>query len=366
MLLKLLTQFDKDGGPECEVLCLSGSGQLEPAIATLGVSITNLGMAPGLGAFLKYARLQAAITKSKPDIIQTWMYHANLMGALTKIWHSNTPLVWGLRQSNLDRTRSKKRTIMVAHAGAYLSHRFPESIVCVSDTARDVHVAMGYAAAKMLIIPNGFDADEFRPDMAARAEVRAGLGINKSSPVVGLIARFDSQKDHRTFFDASRAVYNKYPDAIFVLCGENIDSTNQALIHMISEAGLENNVRLLGRRDDIARITAALDVAVSSSAYGEGFSNALGEALLCGVPVVATDVGESRSIVRDAGFVVPPEDTLALGSSIGALIALDPLARRRLGALGREHMSRHYGIATIARRYKSLYEEILAARGGRR
>ena len=366
MLLKLLTQFYRDGGPEGEVLCLSGSGPLEPSIAALGVSVTNLGMSAGLGAFLKYARLQAAITKSKPDIIQTWMYHANLMGGLTRLWHSRTPLIWGLRQSNLDRAHSKKRTILVAHAGAWLSRRLPERIVCVSDSARDVHVAMGYDAAKLLVIPNGFDSDKFRPDSAARAEVRAELGINENTPVVGLIARFDPQKDHGTFFEASRVVRERHPDAVFVLCGERIEGTNEALNKMIRKVGLEENVRLLGRRDDIARITAALDVAVSSSAFGEGFSNALGEALSCGVPAVATDVGESRSIVGDAGLVVLPEDALALGSAIGELIALDPHARRRLGTLGREHMSRHYGIAAIAGRYECLYEEILGARGGHR
>jgi glycosyltransferase involved in cell wall biosynthesis len=181
-----------------------------------------------------------------------------------------------------------------------------------------------------------------------------------------LVARFDPQKDHGTFCDASRIVCERHPDAVFVLSGELIESTNGALINMIRKAGLEENVRLLGRRDDIARITAALDVAVSSSAFGEGFSNALGEALSCGVPAVATDVGESRSIVGDAGFVVPPEDALALGSAIAELIALEPDARRRLGALGREHISRNYGIAAIAGRYRRLYEEILGAPGGYR
>jgi glycosyltransferase involved in cell wall biosynthesis len=361
MLLKLLTRFYRDGGPEGEVLCLAGSGPLEPSIAALGVSVTNLDMSAGLGAFLKYGRLQAAITKSKPDIIQTWMYHANLMGGLTKLWHSRTPLIWGLRQSNLDRARSKKRTILVAHAGAWLSHRFPECIVCVSDSVRDVHAAMGYDAAKLMVIPNGFDSDEFRPDMAARAGVRGELGINENTPLVGLVARFDPQKDHGTFFEASKVVCERHPDTVFVLCGEMIDRTNEALIGMIRRAGHEENFHLLGRRDDIARITAALDVAVSSSAFGEGFSNALGEALSCGVPVVATDVGESRSILGNAGLVVPPENAPALGSAIGELIEMEPDARRQLGTLGREHMLRHYGIAAIAGRYGRLYEEILAA-----
>lgn len=366
MLLKLLAQFHDDGEPEGEVLCLSGGGPVEAPIAALNVSVTNLGMSPGLGAFLKYPRLKGAIAAAQPDIVQTWMYHANLMGSLALGWRSNPPLVWGLRQSNLDRARGKKRTILVAHAGAWLSRRVTDRIVCVSGSVRDVHVAMGYDAAKSIVIPNGFDSDQFRPDPAARGEVRAELGVSENTPLVGLVARFDPQKDHGTFFAAAKVVSEKHPDAVFVLCGEGVDGTNEALIHMIRKAGLEENARLLGRRDDIARMTASLDIAVSSSAFGEGFSNALGEALSCGVPVVATDVGESRSIVGDAGLVVPPENSPALAAAIGELITLAPEARRSLGVLGRECMSRNYGIAGIAARYRCLYEEIVADRGGSR
>ena len=190
--------------------------------------------------------------------------------------------------------------------------------------------------------------------------------MNENTPLVGLVARFDPQKDHGTFFDGARVVCETRPDAVFVLCCQKVDSANEALTRMIRKARLEQRVCLLGRRDDIARITASLDVAVSSSAFGEGFSNALGEALSCGVPVVATDVGESRSSVGDSGLVVPPEDAPALGAAIGELIALEPDARRRLGASGRERMLRNYGIAAIAARYRRLYEEILAARGEHR
>jgi glycosyltransferase involved in cell wall biosynthesis len=369
MLLKLLAQFRDDGEPEGEVLCLAGGGPVQAPIAALNVSVTNLGMSPGLGAFLKCPRLKGAIAAAEPDIVQTWMYHANLMVGLALGWRSgpplaNLPLVWGLRQSNLDRTRSKKRTILVAHAGAWMSRRVVNRIVCVSGNVRDVHVAMGYDAGKLMVIPNGFDLDHFWPDLGARAELRVELRIDENTPLVGLVARFDPQKDHGTFIRAARLVCDNCPDTVFVLCGEGIERTNEVLIHMIRRAGLEKNVRLLGRRDDIARITASLDIAVSSSAFGEGFSNAIGEALCCGVPVVATDVGESRLIVGDAGITVLPGNATALGVAIGELIAMEPDARRRLGALGRECMAREYSIAAIASRYRELYRKILSPKAG--
>ncbi len=364
MLLKLLTQFSHEGGPGGEVLCLSGPGSLEPRIAALGVPVTNLGMASGLRAFAKYPRLRRAIKTANPDVVQCWMYHANLMGWLALGLRSGPPLVWGLRQSNLDSVRSKKLTILVVHMGAWLSRWATERIVCVSGSARDVHVAMGYDAAKSMVIPNGFDADQFQPDPVARGSVRAELAVDEQAILVGLIARFHPQKDHGTFVAAARMVADRQPNIVFVLCGEQVDEENQELNRMIREAGLGDNVRLLGRRDDIASATASLDVAVSSSAFGEGFPNALGEALCCGIPAVATDVGESGVIVGDAGRVVPPEDAPALAAAMGQLIALDTGERRALGAMGRERMIREYAIAAIAQRYLELYQEIVSHKRG--
>jgi glycosyltransferase involved in cell wall biosynthesis len=364
MLLKLLTEFSHEGDPDGEVLCLSGPGSLEPRIAALGVQVTNIGMAPGLLAFAKYPRLRRAIAAAKPDIVQCWMYHANLMGWLALGLRSGPPLVWGLRQSNLDRVRSKKLTILVAHMGAWVSRWAAERIVCVSGSVRDVHVAMGYDAAKSSVIPNGFDADQFRPDPVARGSVRAELAVDEQAILVGLIARFHPQKDHGVFIAAARMVADQQPNIVFVLCGEQVDEENQELNRMIREAGLGDNVRLLGHRDDIARITASLDLAVSSSAFGEGFPNALGEALCCGIPAVATDVGESSVIVGDAGRVVPPEDGPAMAAAMGQIIALDFDDRRALGATGRERMIRDYAITAIARRYRELYREIVSHKRG--
>jgi glycosyltransferase involved in cell wall biosynthesis len=364
MLLKLLTQFANEGGPGGEVLCLSGPGSLEPRIAALGVPVTNLGMAPGLLAFLKCPSLKRAIKTANPDIVQSWMYHANLMGGLALGLRSSPPLVWGLRQSNLDRVRSKKLTILVAQLGAWLSRWAAERIICVSGSVRDVHVAMGYDAAKSMVIPNGFDADQFQPDPGARGDVRAELAVDAQAILVGLVARFDPQKDHGTFFAAARMVVDHHPNTVFVLCGEQVDHTNQELNRMIREAGLGENVRILGRHADIARVTASLDIAVSSSAFGEGFSNTLGEALCCGVPAVATDVGDSGVIVADAGLVVAPEDAPALAAAIGQLIALGADERRKLGALGRQRMIRDYAIAAIAQRYRELYQEIISHKCG--
>lgn len=362
MLLKLLTRFKETDGPVGEVVCLDGPGPMETPITQLGIPVTCLGMAPGLRAFLGYPRLCRAVSTSGADIIHTWMYHANLMGGLAARPVSRAPIVWGLRQSNLDPARSKRRTMLVARAGAWLSRGIPERIVCVSGAVRDVHIAMGYDGGRMVVIPNGFDLARFRPDAEARKSVRAELSIAPESLLAGLVARFDPQKDHGTFFAAARIVADARPEAVFLLCGEGIEAGNGDLNRMVRDAGLGDRVRLLGRRDDIERVTAALDVAISSSGFGEGFSNVLSEALACGVPVVATDVGASRSIAGDAGRTVPPGDATALGEAIVGLLALTPEERSRLGMLGRQRIAQDYDIASISNRYVRLYDSLLADR----
>jgi glycosyltransferase involved in cell wall biosynthesis len=359
MLLKLLSRFQEAGGPEGAVISLSVTGPLADPISALGVPVTSMGMSAGFGAFFKLPRLRAAINEARPDIVQTWMYHANLMGALALRGPHRPPLIWGLRQADLDPRLSKRRTALVARAGARLSASVPSRIVCVSESARDYHIAMGYDATKMVVIPNGFDFDVFRPDPDARRAVRAEIGVGEDTPLVGLVARVDPQKDHRTFIAAAKTLAERWPGAVFVLCGEGAETSNGALAAMIGAAGLHPQLRLLGCRSDIPRLTAALDVGVSSSAFGEGFSNALGEALCCAVPVVATDVGEARAIAGDQGRVVPPGDPAALAAAIGELLALDLPARREMGEAGRTRMARDYGLEAIAERYQETYDAVL-------
>ena len=356
MLLKLLSGLNAPG-ESAEVISLAPEGPLAAPVRALGVPVTSLGLKGGLAALLGLPRLIRELRRSAPDIVQCWMYHANLLGGLAARVGVSAPVLWGLRQSDLDPALSKRSTIMVAKLGARLSFRLPRKILCVSESAHRVHAALGYDDTRMVVIPNGFDLARFRPDAEARREIRAGLGIGPGDILIGLAARFDPQKDIGNFLAACARL--SVPQARFVLCGSGMDRGNGALMAMIERAGLRERVHLLGRRDDMARVTAALDLAVSSSAFGEGFSNTLGEALACGVPAVATDVGDSRLIVGTAGRLVPPRDAAALGAGIEDLIGLGAEGRAALGRQGRERMARDYGLEAIAGRYRAVYTEIL-------
>jgi glycosyltransferase involved in cell wall biosynthesis len=302
------------------------------------------------------------VRRHKPDVVQTWMYHANLMAGLAAKAAGRPPVIWGIRQSDLDPRVSKRSTIAVARLGARLSRALPDKIVCCAENARLVHEAMGYAPERMVVIPNGFDLDRFKPDDGAKALLRRELGLPDSALLVGLAARCDPQKDHRGFLAAAALLRRGNPDARFMLCGDGIDAGNTALAGWIAEHGLGAVTHLLGPRADMPRIMAGCDAMVSASAFGEGFPNVLGEAMAAGTPCVATDVGDSRLIVGDTGAIVPPRDPAALAAALQAILSLSGAERRAQGARARARIAEHYSLDAVTARYAALYRAAIAGR----
>jgi glycosyltransferase involved in cell wall biosynthesis len=238
-----------------------------------------------------------------------------------------------------------------------MSGFIPAGIVGCSFRGIEAHSAMGYAAEKMTRIPNGFDTEVFHPDEAARLSFRDELGVPPETPLAGVIARFDPLKDHGNFFKAAGELSRKRGDIRFVLCGDEVTPDNLALIGMIDEA-LRGRVFLLGRRMDVSRILAALDISVLPSSR-EAFPNVVGESMSCGTPCVVTDVGDSSLIVGDAGIAVPPRDPAALASGMAALLDMPRSERKKLGIRARQKIVDEYDIRTVTEKYENLYEEIL-------
>lgn len=344
-------------GCECEVVSLLEPGAVAARIEDCGVTVRTLGMRRGLPTPAAILKLAKMIRAYRPHVVQTWMYHADLVGLAACMISGRPPLVWNIRCSDMDFSRYRATTRLTVRACAMLSG-FPAAVLTNSSRARDLHRSLGYHPEVFDVIPNGFDLARFRPDSDARAGMRAELGISEDVPVFGHVARFDPMKDHATLLAAMQEISRQKPEARFVLCGDGLEPGNSELVDMVARAGLADSVSLLGRRGDVHRVMAGFDVFCLSSAFGEGFPNVVGEAMACGVPCVVTDVGDCREIVGESGRVCNPRDarSLALGAlELLADVQADAESVRRQC---RDIVLNHFSLEHVAEKYHSLYTRI--------
>mgnify|MGYP001203667512 CR=1 FL=1 len=347
------------------VFSLTGLGDIGPRLLARGVAVEALGMRPGLPSPRLFVRLVRLLTRLRPDVVHTWMYHADLLGGLAARMAGVRALMWGVHHSNLDAEANKASTLRVVRACARMSAWLPQRIACVARKARDAHVAIGYAADRMVVIPNGFDLNRFSPDPSARQSVRSELGLAADAPLVGMVGRFDPQKNHRGFAAAMQRLHTRRPDVHALLAGDRIDSSNVTLVQWLHDAGIAGVCHLLGRRDDVPRLMAALDVLVLPS-IGEAFPSVVGEAMACGVPCAVTDVGDAAEIVGELGRVAAPNDMAALADAAAELLSLPAPALESLSVRALDSIRQRYDITAVARRYEDEYRSMVAAASPRR
>ena len=340
------------------VLSMLDEGTVGPRITALGVPVYTLGMTPGIPSLKALRRCARVIATVRPDLVQGWMYHADL-AALLAAWlsHTHTPVLWNVRAS-LDLRREKRSTAAVIRLGALLS-RCASGIIYNAHSSARQHEALGYAAARTRVIPNGFDCSEFKPDPGAKRWLRESLGIGKGEILIGCVGRFHPMKDHRGFLAAAAMASRREPRLRFVLVGHGLDVSNSELSAWIVEEGLSGQVHLLGERDDMPRITAGLDVACLASAWGEGFPNVLGEAMACAVPCITTEIGDSAWVVGNTGKVVSARSPQAMAEAMLALEALGAEGREALGARARQRVLENFSLDAVAQQYRAYYDQIV-------
>lgn len=358
MLFKLLERIDRSR-IEPHVFSLTTMGEIGGRIAALGIPVEALGMRAGLPSPWKFWRLVARLRQLRPDLVHTWMYHADLLGGLAARCAGIRLVVWGIRNSNLDPVSTKWSTRVVMRLCGWLSAWVPTRILSCSEVAARLHAHLGYDATRMSVIPNGFDVARFRPDADARLAIRTELGVGPDTPLVGVVGRFDPQKNHLGFVQAAGLLHRQLPSVHFVLAGARVDTQNDALVAALNAQGLTASMHLLGLRQDVARLMAALDVLALPSAYGEAFPNVVGEAMACGVPCVVTDVGDSAYIVGDAGAAVAVGDMHGLAEKMAALLGMDAQAYARLSIAARIRIREHFEIGKVVGQYEEMYERLV-------
>ncbi|WP_042795155.1 glycosyltransferase family 4 protein [Achromobacter insolitus] len=342
------------------VVSLTDEGIYGERLRAAGVAVHVLGMKRGrvsLGGFLA---LRALIAAERPDAVQTWMYHADLIGGLAARLAGVRAIAWGIRNSGEHLERSSRSARMVLRACALLSGRIPKAIVCAAQKSAERHADKGYDRARMVVIANGYDLSRYAPNAEARSRVRAQWGVPQDVPAIGCVARWDPLKDHANLLRAIAALVRDGRDAGLrcVLIGRGMDTDNAELGALVDKLGLRDRLVLAGPSDDVPAAMNGLDLHVLSSC-AEGFPNVVAEAMACGVYCVVTDVGDAAYIIGDAGVVVPPEQPEALARGIEtALREVAARGRERAGEAGRARVLENFDIARMVQSYTAVWRRI--------
>ncbi|MDB5824856.1 MAG: hypothetical protein JWR21_3560 [Herminiimonas sp.] len=305
--------------------------------------------------FSDFFRLVILLRESRPDIVQTWMYHADVFGGLAARMAGIRSVIWGIRTTGLPNGSRALR--ILRRLGALLSSFIPHTIVCVAEASRRAHVLAGYDARRMVVIHNGFEPAAFGPNPADRSALRAECGCNHQHVLIGISGRFDADKDHYNFVRAAGEVAASHSQVRFLMMGSGINADNARLAKWIYETGFADRFSLLGQRSDATVCMAAMDVFCLSS-RNEGFPNVVGEAMALGVPCVVTDVGDAALLVGDTGIVVPKEDSGALAAALATLVAQTPEVRRTLAEKAITRIEQQFTMQRVREKLEMVYQQV--------
>jgi glycosyltransferase involved in cell wall biosynthesis len=299
-------------------------------------------------------RLIKELRRLKPDILHSYLVEPNIVGIFLKPLFRTTRIVWGIRASNMQLENYGWFARLNSQLQRYTS-RFADLIIVNSESGRDYHVQRGFPAQKCIVIHGGVDLDKFKPAPEGGKEIRDDWGIPSGATLIGAVGRLDPIKDHATFLKAVALLTNDRPDLRIACVGGGSEQLGIRLRRLAEKLEIADRITWAGNRDDMPAVYNALDL-VCSSSLGEGFPNAIAEAMACGVPCVVTGVGDSALLVSETGVVVPSGDPQALAVGLKAGLDLigsndspDPRAR----------IARSFSLASLVGRTEEALEALV-------
>lgn len=360
VLYRFLIKTTTDVQQRHVVVSLRDRGFFGDKLEAAGILVHTLDMKGGLdlpGAFIKLATLMRRI---RPDVVQTWLYHADLLGGLAAQFCGRPPVIWGVHTVHLA-PGSSSLTKIIRRLCALTSNWLPSNIVCVARAAIESHVALGYHRGRMQVVHNGFDLPDTQVPLPESRTLRSSLGFQDHHQVIGCIGRFHLDKDYPTFLRAAIMLKERQPEVRFLLVGKGLSASNEMLQSWILEASLQDHVVALGERNDILTCLLAMDVFCLPS-QTEAFPLVLGEAMAAARPVVTTDVGDAAFLVGDTGFVVPVRDPEQLCNALQQMLRHSPTERLALGIAARGRIEREFSLQSMVDRMLGLYRVAIAQR----
>lgn len=306
-------------GRDIQVVLFYSGGVYDVELAAAGVPVHFVGKRGRWDAIGFLVRLALILRRLRPVAIYSFLDLPNILSALLHPATGSPRLIWSIRAAGMEMRHYDWLNRLIPRLEAGLS-RAAGVIVANSHAGSEWAVSRGFPATRMAVVENGIDTVRFHPDAKGRTEVRDDWKVSADQRLIGLVARLDTMKDHGNFLRACALLAARRDDLRFVCVGGGSSSCRAELEALTERLGIADRLIWAGARQDMRAVYCALDLACSSSAFGEGFSNAVGEGMACGVPCVVTDVGDSARIVGELGEVAPPRDADALAAALARML----------------------------------------------
>lgn len=297
MLKRLVLHSQKKGLYQHIVISLTDIGVIGKDLQQQGITVYSLGMHSLWFVPQTFFKLKKCLKSLAPDTVQTWMYHADFLGGLAAKSVGVKNIIWGIRTTDVSQGASKL-TVYLSKLCAKLSYSVPNTIVCAAKASKDYHISIGYDAAKMKVIPNGFDIEALYATDEDGHAIRQQIGLSADDIVIGSIGRFNPVKNQKLFIDVADLLIKNNPNLPlkFLMVGRDNTKDNHELMSWLSAHDLTEHFTLLGQRDDVAKCMKAMDM-VCLHSKTEGFPNIVVEAMILQTFVVSTDVGEVSTLI---------------------------------------------------------------------
>lgn len=356
MLLRLI-KHKPDLLKSTIVICLTDNDEIGHILESMGVRVINLGIHNWSSFFKAFFKIKKIIQNEKPDIVHTWMYHANILGGIAAFLAKNKNIIWSIRRSEFTSGESLS-TYIVMKIGAMLSNVIPKVIVCVAESGLKNHQSYGYKSDRMIVIPNGFDLEHLKHNPVIRKEIRKELNIYDDEIIIGCVGRFREPKGYEVLIASSIDVIKHNKKVRYLLIGHNLDQQNTILMEWINKTGFTDHFLLLGQKHNIAEYMSAMDIFCLPS-ITEGFPNVVGEAMASALPCVATSVGDVQKITGNNAIVVQPKNKKSLSKGLLEMLNMDNEKRHKMGLRGRIKIEEEYPVKLICEKHYNLYSLIL-------
>lgn len=357
MLKRLVEGHGRKKAYDHIVVSLTDIGDVGKLMVDSGVTVIPLNIKGVWDTPKAIYTLRKLIINIEPAIVQTWMYHADLLGGIAARLAGVRNIIWGVRATELS-LKGSKSTFVVRNICSKLSTFIPARIVCAAEAAKNYHIALGYNAARMQVIPNGFIIDSTQKNTDfVRMSSRIAIGVTDNQMLIGFVGRFNADKDQENFIAAANILGRQHKNLIFLMIGRDLINANKELMSWIQKDDFANRFILLGERSDVPQLLQAMDIFCLSSRT-EGFPNVVGEAMGAGLPCVVTDVGDAAFLVGSTGVIVPKENPIALAAGISHLLEMPSIQRKLLGVKARERIITEFSMQKVQQKFEDLYKQL--------